>query len=320
MAPTRTKHRLRNRAAGVVINIIVAAAQMYAGPLYNKTPYHTSILTGEMWVQELIAGHPKRIRTELGMRRNIFLQFVQTLMLSGLKPGRFVSYEEQAAIFLYACVTGLSTRRLGERFQRSNDTISHYFRAVLRIVSSLPFYGNYVCLPSATFPIPPEIRSNPKFFPFFEGAIGAVDGTHIACCPSIPERELSRNRKGWLSQNCLACCSFDMQFQYILSGWDGSAADAAIFNDARQSDLRVPVGRYFLADAGFAACASLLIPYRGVRYHLAEWGQAGIRPSNQEELYNLRHSSARNAVERIFGILKRRYVLAIFECFHHYKA
>jgi hypothetical protein len=35
-----------------------------------------------------------------------------------------------------------------------------------------------------------------------------------------------------------------------------------------------------LPDVGFAACALLLIPYRGVRYHLAEWGQARIRPAN----------------------------------------
>lgn len=238
------------------------------------------------------------------MRRDVFIHFVQSLVLSGLKPGRFVSYEEQTAIFLHACVTGLSTRHLGERFQRSNDTISHYFRAVLCILSSSLFYGKYVCLPLATSPIPAEIQSNPKFFPFFEGAIGAIDGTHIACYPSVPDQDLSCNQKGWFSQNCLACCSFDMQFQYILSGWDGSAADAAIFNDARQSDLRVPPGRYYLADAGFGACASLLIPYRGARYHLAEWGRAGIRPANREELYNLRHSSARNAVERIFGILK----------------
>jgi hypothetical protein len=33
------------------------------------------------------------------------------------------------------------------------------------------------------------------------------------------------------------------------------------------------------------------------------------RPVNREELYNLRHSSARNAVERIFGILKRRFTI-----------
>jgi len=30
---------------------------------------------------------------------------------------------------------------------------------------------------------------------------------------------------------------------------------------------------------------------------------------NKEELYNLRHASARNAVERVFGVLKRRFVI-----------
>jgi hypothetical protein len=31
------------------------------------------------------------------------------------------------------------------------------------------------------------------------------------------------------------------------------------------------------------------------------------RPQNHEELFNLRHASARNAVERIFGIFKRQF-------------
>lgn len=36
------------------------------------------------------------------------------------------------------------------------------------------------------------------------------------------------------------------------------------------------------------------------------------RPVNKEELYNLRHSSARNAVERIFGILKKRFAILTY--------
>ena len=32
-----------------------------------------------------------------------------------------------------------------------------------------------------------------------------------------------------------------------------------------------------------------------------------LRPKNKEELFNLRHASARNVIERIFGILKRRF-------------
>lgn len=32
-----------------------------------------------------------------------------------------------------------------------------------------------------------------------------------------------------------------------------------------------------------------------------------IRPENPKELFNLRHASARNVIERLFGIFKRRF-------------
>ena len=65
-----------------------------------------------------------------------------------------------------------------------------------------------------------------------------------------------------------------MQFTYVLSGWEGSMADASIYHDARLSDLAIPDNKYYLADAGFPNCRQLLVPYRGQRYHLAEWGRA----------------------------------------------
>jgi hypothetical protein len=34
-------------------------------------PYHTSALSGEDWVQELIHGHPNRIKTELRMHLHV---------------------------------------------------------------------------------------------------------------------------------------------------------------------------------------------------------------------------------------------------------
>ena len=37
-----------------------------------------------------------------------------------------------------------------------------------------------------------------------------------------------RDRKGNLSQNVLGVCSFDHKFQYILAGWEGSAADSRV--------------------------------------------------------------------------------------------
>lgn len=53
--------------------------------------------------------------------------------------------------------------------------------------------------------------------------------------------------------------------------------DSALFLDARLNDLNIPPGKYYLADAGFGSCDATLVPYRSVRYHLAEWGRANVR-------------------------------------------
>jgi hypothetical protein len=66
------------------------------------------------------------------------------------------------------------------------------------------------------------------------------------------------------------------------------------------------VGKYYLVDADYACRNGFLPPYRGVRYHLSEFGIRN-RPNNARELYNLRHSSLRVTVERAIGALKNRF-------------
>ncbi|KAH9172558.1 hypothetical protein EDB89DRAFT_1835298, partial [Lactarius sanguifluus] len=93
------------------------------------------------------------------------------------------------------CVTGLSVQHLGERFQRSNETISKYFQKVLLAVSSGKFYNTYVQLPTATTTLSNYIAKNAKFFPFFQNALGALDETHINCSTTAADRHASRDRK-----------------------------------------------------------------------------------------------------------------------------
>jgi hypothetical protein len=152
-----------------------------------------------------------------------------------------------------------------------------YFRKILFIVTSDPFYSSYVHLPGDDAPVPEAIRSNPKWAKYLDSVLGGVDGTHIKAFPALVDLQLMRDRKGGVSQNVLAACGFDMRFHYVVSGWDGSTTDSEMFIDARLADFRIPTGRRYLADAGFGACDALLIPYAGVRYHLAEWGRADIR-------------------------------------------
>lgn len=68
------------------------------------------------------------------------------------------------------------------------------------------------------------------------------------------------------------------------------------------------VGNYYLVDAGYTNCEGFLAPYRGQRYHLSEW-RNGRHPESPQECFNMRHSSARNVIERAFGILKMRWAI-----------
>ncbi|KAG5069356.1 hypothetical protein JHK85_001733 [Glycine max] len=98
---------------------------------------------------------------------------------------------------------------------------------------------------------------------------------------------------------------------YVLSGWEGSAHDSKVLSDAlaRKNGLKVPQGKYYLVDCGFPNRRKFLAPYRGVRYHLQDFAGHGNDPENEKELFNLRHASLRNVIERIFGIFKSRFTI-----------
>lgn len=150
-----------------------------------------------------------------------------------------------------------------------------YIHRINRLLVSRPFYSVFVKLPPDT--TPPEILSNAKFYPYFINCRGAIDGSHFTAHVPADHAARYRNRKGTLSQNVLIACTFSSLFCYVLSGWEGSAADSQILDNARQTDFRIPAGRYYLADAGFPICNALMVPYRGVRYHLREWENSRLK-------------------------------------------
>ncbi|XP_076882681.1 uncharacterized protein LOC143531222 [Bidens hawaiensis] len=117
--------------------------------------------------------------------------------------------------------------------------------------------------------VPKEIQEKKRFHPFLNDCIGEIDGTHV------------RVR--------------------------GTASDSRIIKNAltREDKLIIPTGKYCLIDAGLPHTSTLMAPYRGVRYHLKEYSTRA--PENAKELFNLCHASLRNAIERAFGVLKKRF-------------
>lgn len=109
----------------IITTVLPAFIQLIQSHLV-KEPHHTSILTGQGWVNELLDGHPNHIQTELGMPKHVFIALISEVRDMGHNDSKYVSLEEQLAIFLYASITGLTVHHLGEQFQRSNETISKY--------------------------------------------------------------------------------------------------------------------------------------------------------------------------------------------------
>ncbi|KAH6805029.1 hypothetical protein C2S51_029860 [Perilla frutescens var. frutescens] len=136
---------------------------------------------------------------------------------------------------------------------------------------------------------------------------GALDGTFIQVTPPKEEKQRYRTRKGGIATNVLRVCCPNMQFIYVLPGWEGSAHDGRVLRDAinRPNGLKVPQGCYYLVDAGYCNSEGFLAPYHGQRYHLNEFD--GHRPEKAEEYFNMKHSRARNVIERCFGLLKGRW-------------
>ncbi|EGN93552.1 hypothetical protein SERLA73DRAFT_145185, partial [Serpula lacrymans var. lacrymans S7.3] len=59
---------------------------------------------------------------------------------AGHTNSKHVTLHEKLGVFLYMCVTGLTLKHVGERFQHANDTLSKYFKEILFAFSSAPIY------------------------------------------------------------------------------------------------------------------------------------------------------------------------------------
>ncbi|KAK1441000.1 hypothetical protein QVD17_06836 [Tagetes erecta] len=241
---------------------------------------------------------------QLRMNRATFVILCNMLESNGnLKASKYVQVDEQVAIFLYVLAHHVKNRVAKFLFHRSGETISKHFNNVLNFV---------IRLQNELFEKPEPISdaSTDERWKWFKGCFGAIDGTHINVQVPEEDKPRYRNRKGEITTNVLAACTPDMQFIYVLPGWEGSAADGRIIRSAmiRENGLQVPKGNYYLVDVGYTNGEGFLAPFRGQRYHLNTWLN-GRKPEKPEEYFNMKHSAARNVIERCFGVLKKRWAI-----------
>ncbi|TXG62851.1 hypothetical protein EZV62_009845 [Acer yangbiense] len=164
---------------------------------------------------------------------------------------------------------------------RSGETVSKYFHNVLHSVIRL--HGELLKRPE---PIPEN--SIDERWKWFKNCLGALDGTHVKVRVPMSEKPKYRNRKGDISTNVLGVCSQDMQFIYVLLGWEGFAANGRVLRDAirRTNGLRVPHGYYYFVDAGYTNCTGFFAPFCGQRREMSDDGNDVILEESDDDEAN----------------------------------
>ncbi|XP_074299548.1 uncharacterized protein LOC141630675 [Silene latifolia] len=196
-------------------------------------------------LRSIIQGNDVACFDNLRMDRSCFGKLCELLRDVGrLEGNRNTSLEEMVALFLFTLSHDTKNRRTQLYFRRSGETVSRHFNSVLRAVLRCHHF---------LFKKPEPITENcqDERWICFKNYLGALDGTHIKLRVGGEDKVRFITRRGELTINVLAACTRDMQFVYLLPGWEGSAHDNRILRDAlsRDNPLRVPQGYYYLCDA-----------------------------------------------------------------------
>ncbi|KAK6134034.1 hypothetical protein DH2020_032213 [Rehmannia glutinosa] len=273
-------------------NISISLRPMYQYNFYERRKY----------IQKVIYASDSVCKNMIRMNRSAFVRLCFRLEATGMVSStKNMSVDEQVAMAVHILAHHQKQRIINANFERSGETISRHFRQVLNAI--IRIQGELLKVPEAV----PD-NSTDERWKWFKGCLGALDGTHVKVRVCTDDKPRYRTRKNEIATNVLGVCSQDMQFIYVLPGWEGSAADGRVLRDAisRRNGLVVPRGMYYLVDAGYTNGEGFLAPFRGQRYHLNDWSERH-QPTSAEEFFNMKHSSARNTIERLFGLLKTRW-------------
>ncbi|XP_049312592.1 putative nuclease HARBI1 isoform X2 [Bactrocera dorsalis] len=188
----------------------------------------------------------------------------------------------------------------------SQSSLSRSMRAVAKLIVKVK--GEEIKFPSST---EEENIVRTGFFTKYgiKSTIGAIDCTHVAIIAPASnniERPLGLylNRKGFYSINVEAVCDHRLCFTFLNAKFPGATHDSGIW---ATSDLREHLIRQHTNDSVGHRRESWLIGDQG--YPLEPWllTPVGNPSTSQERKYNKLHCTARNCVERAFGVLKSRF-------------
>lgn len=146
-------------------------------------PYHDSILTGQLRYNEILnSENPHRFLDECRMSKSVFILFVDFMRERGLLSDSMHICAGQKIMIFLTLLKGGKNREIHSMWQHSGSTISAILEEVLNCFERVQ---TVIFVPPPT-ETPENILNNPKFSPFFDNCIGALDGSHVHASTKDP--------------------------------------------------------------------------------------------------------------------------------------
>lgn len=214
-----------------ICNAAAAIACVYHMKFLMKQGNRFLYSQGWKWVRETL-NTPGESYNMFRMESHAVLKLEKILVSNGwLHPSKEMTSLEAIVMFLWSCAHSETNRNVQNKFGKSGETVSRKFGEVL---DGLCLLAKEIVKPPDFnfFEVPAKIKDDRKFWPYFEGCIGAIDGTHIPAIVPTKDQVRYIGRKGYPTQNVMLVCNFDMLITFVVVGWPGTAHDTRILSSA----------------------------------------------------------------------------------------
>ncbi|KVI07849.1 hypothetical protein Ccrd_013786 [Cynara cardunculus var. scolymus] len=131
----------------------------------TRMPCRTSSRTGNIFIHEVLNGHPRRCYEDFILNVPVFKMLCSDIATRyGLKATRNICIEESVGIFLMTLAYRCGNRLIQETVNHSGETIHGHFHAVLKVMLKL---GADIIKPNANYKenVPVHILNNSRYYP-----------------------------------------------------------------------------------------------------------------------------------------------------------